>query len=329
MLFYASYKPQSGGIPQEVGNITMKALVLEKVNCLRYKDVPAPVCCDNGLLVKIKTSCLCNGSDPVILSGATWSEFPAIFGHETFAEVIEVGRDVTGYAVGDWISWWFTMGAFSHYAVVIPGEVAVARLPKDISRLEAPIFELVIAAFRAVAVAGVAGKKVLIVGLGPSGLIMAQLCKALGAESVSGWDLYENRRELGKSFGCAVYDGLFDIVIDAYGDDLSADGQTENRAIRQLRDYGTLVLYGHPEHGRTMNSYLLQSKQICIKMPINDIKEIQKLADQAVLFYSEGKLELKRLVTDTVPLDGVIDALELLRKEPDKHIKIIVLNEEG
>jgi 2-desacetyl-2-hydroxyethyl bacteriochlorophyllide A dehydrogenase len=311
------------------GGQPMRALVLESPDHLRYKDIPVPVCGDDQLLIKIKTSCICNGSDPSILSGATWSDFPAVFGHEAFGEVAEVGRNVTGYAVGDYISWWFTMNAFTEYAVIAPDKVAVIRLPKDICRLEAPIFELAVAAYRAVSVADVEGKKVLIVGLGPSGLIMAQLCGALGAELVSGWDLYDNRNELGKVFGCGEHDGQYDVVIDAFGDDLSEDGKTIDRAIERLRDFGTLVLYGHPVHGRTMDSFLLQKKQIAVKMPVNDIKEIQKLADHSVRFYAEGKLRLKELVTKTAAFDEIAGAMDLLQKEPGKYIKIIILNEEG
>ena len=107
----------------------MKALVLESPNVLRYKDIPVPVYGDDEILIKMITACICNGSDPAIISGATWSDFPAVFGHEAFGEITAVGRDVTDYKVGDRISWWFTMGAFAEYAVINPGKVAVVVFP--------------------------------------------------------------------------------------------------------------------------------------------------------------------------------------------------------
>ena len=54
----------------------------------------------------------------------------------------------------------------------------------------------------------------MILGLGPSGLIMSQLAKIHGASKVIGWDLYPMRREKGLSLGC---DNAFDPSLDSVG----------------------------------------------------------------------------------------------------------------
>lgn len=304
----------------------MKAAVLTAPGKLVLTSLPVPSCGEDGVLVKVKTACICNGSDPSILSGRTWTEFPAVFGHEAFGEIVEVGSKVKGYSEGDQISWWFTLGAFAQYVMIRPEETAVLKLPADMPREEAPIFELVIAASRAVYAADVAGKRVIIQGMGPSGLIMAQLCRSMGSMETAGIDLYESRRRLGRYYGCSELDdaGGYDILIDAFGNEVYGQGADSNRMIGMLRDGGELILYGQPPEGRRLDSHLIQKKQIQIRLPSNDICRIRDMAKDCLEFYLAGELSLKELVTDIISFEEIPAALEELCRQPQKHIKMIV-----
>jgi threonine dehydrogenase-like Zn-dependent dehydrogenase len=75
--------------------------------CTRYGDVPAPRLPDEKWVrVRTRLGGIC-GSDLNILtlkaspSTSPFSSFPFVLGHENVGEVIEVGRDVHGVAVGD------------------------------------------------------------------------------------------------------------------------------------------------------------------------------------------------------------------------------------
>lgn len=303
----------------------MRAIVAKEQNVLSYSgNADMPVFGRDGLLIKVDTACICNGSDPAILSGGTRSEFPCIFGHEGCGRIVRAGEDTKGFQEGDRVVWWFTMGAFAEYVCVNPGTTAVIRIPDEVPDTEAPIFELVMAAFRAVAAAQPREKRVLIAGLGPSGLIMAQLCRCLGAAGVSGIDLYENRLNLGIRYGCEAVMGTYDVVIDAFGKDKEKEGQGLNRALELLKPGGRIVFYGHPVNGRVINSWLIQSRQLEMRIPSNEIEFVRELGNKAVKFYREGKLNLSGLVTDVIELNEVPEYLERLEKEPEKHIKIIV-----
>ena len=310
----------------------MKAFVAVSKNKLRYTEWPIPKYSDNEILVRIISACICNGSDPAILSGHTWDEFPVVFGHEPFGVIEKVGKNVKDFAAGDLVSWWFSMGAFAEYAVVDPNKVAVLRLPDNMDYKTGPLFEIFIAASRAVSKVDICGKNVLIMGLGPSGLIMSQLAKIKGAKSVTGFDLYRNRLDLGLKLGCDaafdILDGLesnrYDLIFDAYGNDILPNEPALDKAVLAATDCARIISYGHPVNGRRLNPYLIQKKNITIVTPENRIEKIRESADECLGCYLKGNIDLLSLVTAETTLDKTAEWLEILQAQPDRHIKIIV-----
>jgi Threonine dehydrogenase and related Zn-dependent dehydrogenases len=318
----------------------MKAQILHRPGVLTLEEVSRPSCGSSEVLIKLKTSCICNGSDPAILAGTHWDTFPIVFGHEACGTIVECGSEVTGFQEGDRVAWWFTVGAFAEYVCVSPDRVAMVKLPKSISDDEGPLFELAGAAIRAVEAAQIKpGDKVLIVGLGPSGVIMSQLAKNHGAATVIGWDLYAMRRELGLRLGCdGVFDnaansvrsevltryGEVDIVIDAYADDLLPGSPTLNDAISVLRQGGTVISYGHPQKGRMIDNYYFQKKQITMRGPVNEIELVREYLQKAVRYAEQGKLNLAALISGRVKLERVAEGLELVMTKPDQYMKILV-----
>ena len=71
-------------------------------------DVPIPSITDDQVLMKVRATAIC-GTD---LHLYHWNEYartrmtnlPMVFGHETAGEIVEVGKNVTGWKVGDRIS---------------------------------------------------------------------------------------------------------------------------------------------------------------------------------------------------------------------------------
>lgn len=304
----------------------MRAVVLKAPGILELDSVPKPVCEKDTLLIRVITACICNGSDPTIARDRNRKDFPIVFGHEAYGEIVEIGDEVSGFTIGERISWWFTLGAFGEYVLVRPKEVAIVRLSETVPREEAPVFELVIAASRAVYAAEVKGKRIVIQGLGPSGLIMAQLFRSLGAEEVMGVDLYENRKKLGVKYGCASLrrDCEYDVLVDAFGDERKEEGVTLRDTLAGLKFGGELILYGQPAHGRRIDYRILQDKQVKVKVPTNDIAAIREMADKSLSCYREGRLSLRELVTDVIRLQDVPMALKQVEEQPDRHIKMIV-----
>ncbi len=77
----------------------MKALVLEDVSKLVYKDVPDPIIKPGEVLLKIKACGICSSDIPRIFTTGTY-HFPTIPGHEFSGEIIDCAPDVDNSLIG-------------------------------------------------------------------------------------------------------------------------------------------------------------------------------------------------------------------------------------
>ncbi|MBQ8306057.1 MAG: zinc-binding dehydrogenase [Blautia sp.] len=315
----------------------MKAWILEGPGDLQLREIPVPVPGDGQVLVKIDRSCSCNGSDPGIFHGHEAYQTPLVFGHEASGEIVETVGD-TGFAPGDRICWWFESGAFAEYQVVSPQKTAVFRVPGNLSREACPIMELVLAACRALMGKPAARdrQKLLICGLSPSGQVLLQYARALGYQKITGWDLYESRRKLALSLGidevadpsflrteeleCAE---AFDTAILAMGDDLLPGEPAADLVIRSLRPGGTLISYGHPEHGLRMNPYLFQSRSLVMMSPENNMDRIRFYGQQVIELVEQERIRVEPLISHKKHFSELRDTFLDLMEHPENYMKVV------
>jgi NADPH2:quinone reductase len=79
---------------------------------LRYEDVPDPQCADNGLIVRVEAVSL-EGGDTVNRWRGPLVTRPHVVGYQAAGEVVQVGRDVSGFRVGQKVT---TTGAYGSHA---------------------------------------------------------------------------------------------------------------------------------------------------------------------------------------------------------------------
>jgi len=80
----------------------MKAAVLTQFNHIEWKDVPEPEYGDSEVLVKVSFASIC-GSDQHVFKGEFGPRvtLPTIQGHEFVGTIAGLGRNVTGYDIGE------------------------------------------------------------------------------------------------------------------------------------------------------------------------------------------------------------------------------------
>lgn len=252
------------------------------------EDLPIPQISDNQVLIKVHATAIC-GTD---LHLYHWNEYaqkrmtdlPMVFGHETAGEIVEIGKNVTGYQLGDRISvethvpcnhCWQCRNGNPHicenqhvFGVTDPGAFAeyapvhkdcIVRLKDDISYEMGAMLEAMGAGVHGVEVARVRGKRVLVSGCGPIGLMTIGACKAHGASQVIACDLIEQKLEIAKTMGAdiAVNSRLVDLPAfvrsqtDGVGADAVIDITGNPHAIRAglkaVRKGGIFVSVGLPD----------------------------------------------------------------------------------
>jgi len=267
--------------------------------------------------------------------------YPFMFGHEPFGTVVERGDEVTRFKVGDEVSWWFSIGAFAEYCYVDTAHVGITRLSGAFDRMGASMLELATATSRALWSSGARPEhRVLIIGLGPSGLLLTQQLRLAGVERIEGWDVLPSRLAFGRSLGLSssfdpcgddghalseqIRDRQFDLVFDCFGDDARPAGDTVAKALTALRPGGTLIRYGHPSSPRVLDQEENQRKNLQIIEPAVPLWVVQDLIETQATAFLGGRLNLQALVSHVITFDDIESTLVDQIEHPDRYLKAVV-----
>lgn len=209
----------------------MKAAILEGLERLTVKDIPAPECGDDEALLKVKSCAVCGSDIRIFHYGNNRVNFPAIMGHEIAGEIIKVGKNVTKVKTGDRVAlgadvpcgkcYWCTNGMGTNckinYAIgyqfaggfqetmllneTILNYGPVTRIPDHVGFDQASIAEPLACAINGLELAQFGlGKSLCIIGLGPIGCMMLELAKMYGASKVFAAQRSKKRLGMAKEF---------------------------------------------------------------------------------------------------------------------------------
>ena len=208
----------------------MKSLVKAKAEKgIWLQDTQEPEVGHNDLLIKIRKTAIC-GTDMHIYNWDDWSQntipVPMVVGHEYVGEVVGMGQEVRGFAIGDRVSGEGHItcghcrncragrrhlcrntegvgvnrsGAFAEY-LVIPAFNAF-KIPDNISDELASIFDPFGNAVHTALSFDLVGEDVLITGAGPIGIMAAAVARHVGARHVVITDINPYRLELARKMG--------------------------------------------------------------------------------------------------------------------------------
>jgi len=271
-------------------NGTMWALVKDKAEKgLTFKQVEIPTVGDNDVKIKIHKTAIC-GTDVHIYDWNEWAQntikLGTTAGHEYVGEIVEVGKNVTAYKVGDVVSGEGHIvcgtcrscragkahlcrktlgvgvnrnGAFAEY-LVIPASNVIPCSPKIDEELYSIFDPFGNAAHTALSFTTI-GEDVLITGAGPIGIMAAAIAKFSGARNVVITDLNDYRLDLARSFGViGVNTGNTDLnevmkelgIVEGFdvGMEMSGNRFALNQLIDAMANGGRVALLGI--QGRSM-----------------------------------------------------------------------------
>lgn len=194
---------------------------------VRLEEMLKPQAGPGEILVKVIASGIC-GSD--VMEWYRIKRAPLVLGHEIAGDIVEVGKGVKKYKVGQRVfvshhvpcmkcrycldghestcdtlrKTNFYPGGFAEYVRVpeINLEHGVLVLPKELSYDEGSFIEPVACVVRGMKTIGMQpGRTVLVLGSGIAGLLNIKLAKAYGAGKIIATDINKFRLEAAKRFG--------------------------------------------------------------------------------------------------------------------------------
>jgi L-iditol 2-dehydrogenase len=341
----------------------MTAAVLYGKRDVRIEQVPIPRVEAGEVLVRIKTALTCGTDLKVYRQGfhARMIVPPAVFGHELAGVVEEVGEGVESFSPGMRVvsansapcnqcfycerhlenlceDLQFNNGAYAEY-IKIPERIVrqnLLILPDNLGFHEAAFVEPLACVLRAIEETGVTeGDTVVVIGMGPIGLMFVQVLKSLGARVIAAGKRKNQLASAAVMGADYVVDTTHsnvveqarnittgrrgaDVVIEAVG-----SKETWQQAMGMVRRGGTLNLFGGCPSGThiPLDTTLIHYSEITIKASFHHTPRHIREALDAI---HRGKLQASSLITGEEHLASLVNVLEkLLNRNGDLKIAII------
>lgn len=331
---------------------------MTKPGQIEYRDVKIPSVGDTQILLQIKRIGVC-GSDIHVYHGLhPYTKYPVVQGHEVSAVVIEIGRKVKNVKVGDIVTvqpqlvcgkcypcthgmyndcetlkvMGFQTGGMASEFFVCESDKAL-KIPTNINLDYVAMVEPMAVAVHAIRRHGeVKGEKVLVLGGGPIGNLIAQTARAMGAQKVLLSELSTYRLEIAKKCGINTInpsvEKLPHVIMEIFGKD-GADvifdcvgiNDTINQAINCARKGSDIVVVGVFSDNAIINMGFVQDHELrLIGTAMYRVEDFKKAID----FLINNEIELRALITHRIAFKDYIEAYHTVDSQKDKTMKIII-----
>jgi len=340
--------------------------VLYKTEDIRLEQQPVPEPKKGQVLLKMDSVGIC-GSDVHYWTHGAIGDFvvraPMILGHEAAGIVAKVGEGVTSLSVGDRVAiepgvpcrscGYCKTGVYNlcgemQFCATPPVHGNLARyyvhaadfcykLPANLSLEEGALMEPLAVGVHACRRAGVSlGKRVLICGAGPIGLVNLLTARAMGASEVIITDVVDSRLSVAKEMGATntykvgggkTAEEMAEEVEKLFGGhkpDVTIECSGVEASIRfgifSTRSGGCLVLVGLGKPEINMPIVNAAVREV-------DIRGIFRYANcypTAIAMVASGKVDVKPLITHRFQLEETLQAFETAKTGAGGAIKVMI-----
>lgn len=341
----------------------MKAAVLTKPGHIEIQELDIPTPGPDEALVRVRAVGLC-GSDVHYYEHGKIGPYvvtkPIILGHEAAGEIVAVGSEVRHLKAGQRVtiepgvtcgrceyckSGRYNLcpnvrflatppydGAFCEY-IAIRADF-LYPIPDSMSYEKAALIEPLSVGLHAVSRGGLkTGETVVIMGMGPIGMMTLLAAKAAGAGRVIGVDLERFRLERALQMGAdgvvnlREEDGMeailrltggrkADLAIETAG-----NGKAAQASLQAVRRGGRVVLVGLPQEEATpLNIPYIVDNEIDIR----GVFRYHNTYPTGVAVMSAENLNLDPVITDRMTLDETPKAFEKAIEEKHSTLKIVI-----
>jgi threonine 3-dehydrogenase len=317
---------------------------------LEMTEAEIPKIGPNDVLIKVKACSLCGTDVHIYKWDAPWNtrvKPPRTLGHEVCGDIVEIGKNVTSFAVGDYISAESHIadgkcfqcrignqhiclnmkllgvdvdGAFAEY-VSLP-EANLWKNPKNMPPEVATLQESLGNSVYTVYSGDIVGKTVTVFGLGPTGQFAIGLCRVAGATKIIAIGGTKLHLDVAKKMGADVLinrheeDVIKRIMEETEGIgadvflEMSGSPEAVNQGLKSLRRGGRVTLLGLPPEEVKLN---WSSDVVLKEAHINGIWG-RKMFDTWIItsrLLGSGRLDITPIITHKLKLKDYDKAIEL------------------
>ena len=343
---------------------TMKAFVYHGPEKMSLDIVPKPkIQKPTDAIVKVTTSTIC-GTDKHIRHGGLPEVDPGrIIGNEFCGIVEEVGPAVTRFKPGDrvavscvtqcmecyycrrgmysqcvdgsWIFGYMIDGCQADYVRVPYADSGMHLIPEELEDEDVLFVGDILSTGYFGAENGKIqpGDTVAVFGSGPVGMCAMATARLFGPATIVAVDIDDSRLEFAKKNGWAdvglnpnkvdVPQALRDMT-EGRGADVTIEANgfepTFKGAINSVRPGGTVSIIGVFEKPQIVEMNKLWIKNITIAMGLVNANRIPELIN----LIKAGKIDMRPLITHTLPLSQVAEAYDIFEERRDGAIKVVL-----
>ncbi len=338
----------------------MKTITAHAAKDLRLEDHPEPAFGAGQVLVQMETGGIC-GSDLHYYNhggfGPIQLKEPMILGHEVAGRIIEIGDGVTNLAVGQRVAvspsrpcnnckychagnqnhclnmrFYGSAMPFPHiqgaFRQVLAADASQCVPADGLTAGEAAMAEPLSVVLHASNQAGdLSGKRVLVTGCGPIGLLAVLVARAAGSVEIVATDIADHTLSVARDIGAdhtinvattkdpfdpfSADKGHFDVLFECSG-----VAAALAQAIPSMRPKGTVVQLGLGGD-MTLPVQAMTAKELNLKGSFRFHHEFPL----AVEMMTKKRIDVRPLISETVPIENFKDAFELAN-DRSRSIKV-------
>jgi L-iditol 2-dehydrogenase len=340
----------------------VKQAVMTSPGQIEFRDVPVPPVGAGDVLIRMKRIGVC-GSDIHVWHGKhALTPYPVVQGHEVCGVVEKVGAAVRGLRPGDVVTvqpqvtcgtcypcthgayhicdslkvmGFQTTGAGSEFFVVAGDKVL--KLPARMDVEHGAMIEPAAVAVHALGRAGdVKGMKILVLGAGPIGNLVAQAAKGLGASAVMITDTSQFRLDLagecgvdarvnvsGADLAAAIHERFgeskADLILECVG-----SPPTIAQAVAVARKGTDIIVVGVFGDKPTVDMGTVQDRELRL---IGTLMYREPDWRKAIDLVEKGKIHLSPLITDHFPFADYKKAYQYIDGHRERAMKVMIVVE--
>lgn len=337
----------------------MRAVVVDSSGQVRVETRPDPVLPGaDGAIVKVDAASIC-GSDLHFLEGHYPIADPVPVGHEAVGTVVEIGTEVTGFAVGDrvlvssvagcghcggcatrdpircvhgpQIFGTGVLGGAQAELLAVPGaDFQLLAMPENISTEQALLLTDNLATGWAAAKRAdiPIGGSVAVIGLGAVGMCALRSAITLGAARVFAVDPVQARCDRAATSGVstlappsaqAIRAATGGLGVDSVIDAVGSDASI-NDAIDAVRSGGTVSIVGvHDLQPYPLPALVCLLRSLTIRLTT---APVQQTWPELVPLLQAGRLDVDGIFTTTMSLDDAAEGYAAAFSRSGEHLKI-------